>query len=162
MPTITRQERTERIARDDGDEDDTVWIAQSYQHQGAYHTDRDCSCLQATTPTDTTRGRAQQRLRYPCGRCVLDESEEGASNVSVRAPDTLGIPEELDDAEAATKLVYLELVINGPLSTIELIDLTSLSRSSISRGIDTLDERGLVETEFDPRDARRKRHFPTT
>ncbi|RDZ61419.1 MarR family transcriptional regulator [Haloferax sp. Atlit-12N] len=155
MTDLSHQERKERIARDGGDPNDTVWRAGS---QGAYHEDRDCTRLSATKSKEATRKEAQKRFCYPCGFCVLGEFKEGSSNRSPRRETELTVPDELSDSDVASKLVWLQLAINGALSTAELIDQTKLSRSSVDRGVNTLRERGLVNSMPDPTDARRQQH----
>ncbi|ELZ84441.1 hypothetical protein C453_12881 [Haloferax elongans ATCC BAA-1513] len=161
MPSITQQERIERIEEDDGDPNDIVYLSSYYNQQAAYHEDRDCSWFNVDDDNvkEKTRAWAQNRLRYPCGFCVLDRYQEGASNVH-RDVDAVGVPDAIESSEPVTKLVWLALLINGPMSTVELTEVTSMSRSAVKRGIDTLADEELVESRIDPRDARRKRHTP--
>lgn len=81
---ISRSDAEERIAKDDGDADDTVLVL-GKTHRCAYHTDRECGALLRDDDRDiheTTRGDAQAGCRPHCRRCVLDgaTANEGAGN----------------------------------------------------------------------------------
>lgn len=73
MATVSRAEREQRIARDDGDPEDTVYrTTTSNTNAKSYHEDPDCWRLgRVDDVTTTTREQAQRALRYPCSTCVL-------------------------------------------------------------------------------------------
>ena len=73
--SLSSEDRTERIAKDDGSPDTPVWTVRQ-PGTIAYHDDRDCHALDyATSPIrETTRAKAQDALgKVPCRYCVLDD-----------------------------------------------------------------------------------------
>jgi hypothetical protein len=82
--TPNRTEREERIAQDDGDGDDMVWVIHN-QHTYGYHEDGDCLSLRANDEQTFRwrRERAQRHNRFPCKRCVLDDVDPRGTGSSL-------------------------------------------------------------------------------
>jgi hypothetical protein len=81
MTSITGAEAERRIAHDDGDRTDTVWIRGTYfGSRTIYHDTRDCRGFNRETERRTIdRGQAQQRLFAPCAWCVIAGRPEAAN-----------------------------------------------------------------------------------
>ncbi|MDS0258539.1 hypothetical protein NDI56_03825 [Haloarcula sp. S1CR25-12] len=79
MPTLSVDEREERIAADDGDREDTVLQVINNGRQSCYHDpDADCAHLaQATETRERTRGWCHDHGFAPCKRCVLGTAVSG-------------------------------------------------------------------------------------
>lgn len=75
---MSREERIDRQALDDGDPEDTVWIkigGMGGDGNGYYHNERGCAALKsANNVDDATRQEAKERWRAPCGKCTVDLS----------------------------------------------------------------------------------------
>lgn len=72
MTSITREDREQRIARDDGDPDDQVWIG-----AGEVYHSRICQSVHRGRPDFqvSTRAGAHQRWRGPCKACKRLDDE---------------------------------------------------------------------------------------
>lgn len=79
MTSTTRAEREARIARDDGDPEDTVQLSARGNNgsRSAYH-EPGCTQLPEET-TERTRAWAQRRQHPPCKDCVLGETDAQAN-----------------------------------------------------------------------------------
>lgn len=78
MTSLTVAEAERRIAHDDGDRTDTVWIRGAYfGSRTIYHDDPNCRGFNRETDRRTIdRGQAQQRLFAPCAWCVITARPE--------------------------------------------------------------------------------------
>jgi len=99
MANLTREEREDRLAQDDGDPDTTVWTAEKHQTQVAYHENPGCCQLRASDPTERTRANAKRRFCYPCAECVLDETTHGEPEPTVASLLTRPDIETFADAQ---------------------------------------------------------------
>jgi len=78
MTRLTRTEREDRVAADDGDADAQVLVAETgfNASRGAYHVDP--QCRQISTGTEPmSREAAQRQWHVPCKRCVLEADDAG-------------------------------------------------------------------------------------
>lgn len=106
MSGLTRTKREQRIERDDGDPETTVYIMARRRTQNLiYHSDAECSRLKRAGPfSEWTRERAQAAGKAPCSYCVLDDIDTGGTR-SVECPfcdDDLGsLPAHLRKCDEA-------------------------------------------------------------
>ena len=76
---MNRAERQHRIAKDDGDPDDTVYVKRTRRNNDSkYHESTSCKYIPSGSLTEhrpLPRKVAQDRLFPPCRLCVLNDVE---------------------------------------------------------------------------------------
>lgn len=90
MGKMSIEDTEERIERDDGQPDDTVFTLAG-RRRTAYHDSTDCHAMrwESHEIAETTRSEAQAALRYPCGGCVLGNGNGPSSKGgSFERPET--------------------------------------------------------------------------
>lgn len=71
---------------------------------------------------------------------------------------SFALPARTHDTTPSTRLVYVTLAIDGPLSYDELKERTGLGRKTARRAIQQLSETGVIESNPDPRNPPQKLH----
>jgi len=92
MPTFSRADRRERLAKDDGDTEDEVIPAGKAFDNNCYHEDETCSSVKRVVgDVDdedwTTREQAQATGYLPCKNCVLSRAPPSDLRSQLEDPD---------------------------------------------------------------------------
>lgn len=106
MASINREQAQRRIAQDDGDGTDRVYLPRGNNSTvECYHEREDCYTLRHTTTCDAVmREQAQQQGKAPCKVCVLGNVEKNhgqslAARLQQMDPEDAGLSPHLPPGE---------------------------------------------------------------